>query len=168
MCGDQVPATVTVTQNEAPDLGVANVNGRNSLVVGVSLTFTFLDLNGKPLNAAVGEVVTDSVNQRVITADEPTFLDSQGRGSDLVSNSYGSIPIRGDEASERAALDYFNADFTSKQTVTLTVTGPGGSVFRVTQQRTLTNTVDGAPRLAGGRIRGYTFTMEKPKIERVR
>jgi RHS repeat-associated protein len=168
ICGEQVPVTVIVTQMEAADIGVANVNGTDSLVVGVDLTFTFLDQNGSPVNAAVGEVVTDSINQRVITANEPALLDSQGRGSDLVSNSYGSVPIRGNQASERAALDYLNADFTSKQTVTLTVVSPGGSVVRVTQQRTLTNTVRGAPSLAGGLIRGYTFTMEKPKIERIR
>jgi hypothetical protein len=66
-----------------------------------------------------------------------------------------------------AALDYFNAKFTTKQTVTLTVVTQAGAVVRITQQRTLTNTARGAPALAGGRIRGYTFTMDKPTIEQI-
>ncbi|HEV2835744.1 MAG TPA: RHS repeat-associated core domain-containing protein [Pyrinomonadaceae bacterium] len=42
MCGETVPVTVVVSQTEPPDLGLAKVNGRDSLVVGVSLTFALL------------------------------------------------------------------------------------------------------------------------------
>jgi hypothetical protein len=168
MCGNPVPTTVIVDQMNQPGFGVANVEGKDTLAVGVVLRFTFLDQQGRPVDGVVTEVVEDSSGQRVIQSDEPTPLTAKGEGGDLVSNTTGSVPERGNAAQERAALDKLNADFTTLQKVTLTVTTNTGVVVRVTQERTLTNTVRGAPSLARGAIRGYTFTMEKPKIEVVK
>ena len=86
----------------------------------------------------------------------------RGEAGDLISNSLGYVPNR---TQERAALQFFNEDFTINQTVTATVVTYTGMSATVTQQRTLTNMVRGAPSLAGGAIRGYTFTMSQPKIQ---
>ena len=75
MCGDQIAVTVVVTQMEPPAVGVEQVEGQDSVVVGVKLTYTFLDRDGNPVQAVVGEVVTDTQNQKVITSTEPTILD---------------------------------------------------------------------------------------------
>ncbi len=163
-----VPTTVIVDQMNKPEFGVATVEGQNSLVVGVVLRFTFLDQEGNPVDGAVTEVVQDASNQRVIQSTEPTPLNANGEGADLVSNATGSVPVRGNQAQEQAALNKLNANFTTQQKVTLTLTTSAGIVVRVTQERTLTNTAQGAPALAGGAVKGYTFTMQKPTIEIVR
>lgn len=99
----------------------------------------------------------------MITTTDPTPLNAKGEGGDLVSNSTGSVPKS--EAEQRSALNTLNQDFTTRQRLTLTIVTDTGRTVRVTQERTLTNTVSGAPPLAGGRIRGYTFTMSKPKLK---
>lgn len=168
MCGDStIPTTVVVEQMNQPDFGVAEVNGADSLVVGVQLRFTFLDRNGRAVDAVVGEDVKDP-NGRVIQTYEPTPLNSRGQGSDLVANAVGFVPVRGNQTQEKTALNKLNADFTTKQTLNLYVTTKTSATVRVTQERTLTNVIKGAPSLAGGLIRGYTFTMGKPRIEIVR
>jgi hypothetical protein len=169
MCGGsgQIPTTVVVNQLANPDFGVTNVNGVRSLVIGVDLTFTFLDQNGNPVSdAVVGESVVDSSGQNVTQASDPIPLTANGQARDIVTNNSGPVPTN--QAGEVNALNTFNANFTTNQTVTLTVTTSTGRTVQVTQQRTLTNNTSGAPPLAGGRIRGYTFTMDKPKIEIIR
>ena len=136
---------------------VRNVNGTDSLVVGVDLRVTFLDQNGDPVSGTVSESVPG-----VIQSIGASSLDPQGRGGDLVSNSLGSVPAGASE--QRNALQFFNKDFTTNQTATFIVVPNNGIAVTVTQQRALTNMVPGAPPIAGGAIRGYTFTMAKPKI----
>jgi RHS repeat-associated protein len=165
--GGPLPTKVIVDQMNKPGANVRNVKGTESLVVGVDLRFTFLDEKGNPVtNATVVEEVVDSSGQQVTQTTEPTPLDANGRGADLVSNPSGPVPK--DQNSQQAAVDHFNKDFTTEQTLKLTVTTSTGRVVQVTQKRTLTNTTPGAPKIAGGRIRGYTFTMEKPKIEAIK
>jgi hypothetical protein len=142
-----------------PGPRVRNVDGTDQLVVGVDLTFTFLDQNGDAVNGTVSE----SVEPQVTQATKPVPLDAQGRAADLVSNSLGSVPVG--PSAQRNAIDVANKDFTTTQTVTLTVLPEAGPPATVTQQRTLTNTAPGARPIAGGAIRGYTFTMEQPKIK---
>jgi len=167
MCFGQVPTTVVVDQLNEPDLGVTNVKGTDSLVIGVDLKFTFLDENGAPVTGAtVVESVEALEGPKVNQSDEPAPLNDKGQARDLVSNNSGPVPKS--EAEQRSALTTFNQDFVTRQRITLTVTTSTGREVRVTQERTLTNKVPGAPSLAGGRIRGYTFTMEKPKIEIIR
>jgi RHS repeat-associated protein len=165
----QVPTTVVIDQMNNPGVRQRNVKGTDSLVVGVDLRFTFLDQKGDPLtNATVVESVTDSTGQKVTQTEEPVPLDANGQGGDLVSNVSGPVPKSDDTAGQQNAIKHFNKEFTTAQTLTLTVTTETGMSVKVTQQRTLTNTVAGAPPIAGGLIKGYTFTMEKPKIEVVK
>ena len=89
MCFGQVPTTVVVDQVNNPGPRVRNVDGTDQLVVGVDLTFTFLDQNGDAVNGTVSE----SVEPQVTQATKPFPLDAQGRAADLVSNSLGSVPV---------------------------------------------------------------------------
>jgi RHS repeat-associated protein len=162
-----LPTTVVVTQQNTPALGIANVKGVESLVVGVALVYTFYDQEGNPVtDAKVTETVTDSSGQATIQATDPVPLTDKGRGADLVSNDSGPVPKT--QAERDKALETFNKDFTTDQTLKLTVTTGDGRVVQVTQKRTLTNKDPKAPRIDHGMIRGYTFTMEKPKIELVK
>jgi RHS repeat-associated protein len=158
-CSGQIVTTVIVDQMDDPGVRVRDVKGKDTLVAGVDLRVTFLDQNGDPIKGTVTESVTPSV----IQSDQPTPLDSKGRGGDLVSNSVGSVPTTAAEADK--AIATLNQDFTTKQTATYTVKPDNGPTATVTHERSLTNTVSGAPPLGGGRVRGYTFTMEKPKIK---
>jgi hypothetical protein len=161
------PTTVVVTQPNNPAVGVVNLNGVRSLVVGVDLIFTFLNENGQPVtNATVSETVTDSEGHTILQATEPVPLNDKGQARDIVSNNSGPMPT--DAAGERKALEFLNKDFTSEQTLKATVKTSNGTVIKVTQKRTLTNMTPGAPKLANGLIRGYTFTMQKPTIEIVK
>lgn len=167
MCGNAIPTTVIVDQMNQPEFGIQNIEGKDSLVAGVVLRFTFLDQLGRPIDGVIGEVVEDVQQQKIIQTTDPTPL-IQGQGKDLVANATGSVPQRGNGAQERAALTRFNSNFTTQQKITLTVVTSTGVVVQVTQERTLTNTVREGPRSlpgSGGAIKGYTFTMEKPKIE---
>ena len=157
MCFGQIPTTVVVDQMNNPGARVRNVNGTDSLVVGVDLRVTFLDQNGDPVSGTVTESVPG-----VIQATGAVPLNTQGRGGDLVSNSLGSVPASASE--QRNALQFFNKDFTTNQTATFTVVPDNGMAATMTQQRSLTNMVPGATPIAGGAIRGYTFAMEKPRI----
>src|SRR5260370_10064049 len=107
MCFGQIPTTVVVSQMNAPGFGVAKVNGRDTLAVGVALTFTFLDQNGDPV---IGSV-TESISGNVIQATGATPLDANGRSSDLVSNTTGFVPVKGNVAQGQDALNKLNADF---------------------------------------------------------
>lgn len=158
-CSGQVVTTVVVEQMNEPAPRVRDVKNTESLVVGVDLRVTFLDQNGKPIIGTVSE----SLDPEVIQTEGAVPLDPTGRGSDLVSNSYGSVPKSNEE--QRKAIDFFNKDFNHKQTVTFIVTPENGPKATVTQERTLTNTNADTPRIAGGLIRGYTFSMEAPKIK---
>ena len=158
MCFGQILTTVIVDQMNSPGARVRNVNGTDSLVVGVDLRFTFLDENGDPLIATVSESVQPEVTQ----ATGAVPLNGQGQGGDLVSNSFGAVPESASD--QRNAIQFFNKEFMTNQVVTFTVVPDNGIAGTVTQQRTLTNMVPGAPPIAGGAIRGYTFTMETPKI----
>ena len=62
------------------------------------------------------------------------------------------------------AVAKFNQDFTSRQRLTLTLVTDSGATVRVTQERTLTNMNRSAPPIQNI-VRGYTFTMGKPRIE---
>jgi RHS repeat-associated protein len=166
MCFDPIPTTVIIDQMHSPDLGVANVNGTDSLVVGVALRFTFLDQQGHPItNATVVESVEALEGPQVTQASRPVPLNANGEGGDLVSNNSGPVPKT--EAQQRAAAKTLNQDFTTSQRLKLTVTTDTGRVVQVTQQRTLTNTAPGAPTIQGV-VRGYTFTMEQPKMELIK
>ena len=165
----QLPVTVVVDQMNNPGVRVRDIKGNEALVVGVDLRFTFLDEKGNPVtNATVSEEVVDSTGKKVTQSDKPTPLDAKGQGADLVSNPSGPVPKPDDRKAQMDAIDHFNADFTTEQTLKLTVTTSTGSVVQVTQKRTLTNMTPGASKIAGGLIRGYTFTMEKPKIEKIK
>jgi hypothetical protein len=98
----------------------------------------------------------------VIQATSAIPLDSQGRAGDLVSNSLGYVPTT--PGQQQSALQFFNKDFTINQTVTISIVADNGMSATVTHQRSLTNVSPGAPAIAGGAIRGHTFTMDKPKI----
>jgi hypothetical protein len=158
-CSGQVVTTVVVEQMNDPAPRVRDVKGTESLVVGVDLRVTFLDQNGNPIKGTIFE----SLDPKVIQTENAVPLDSNGRGSDLVSNSYGSVPKSNEE--QKKAVDFFNEAINHKQTVTFTVTPENGPKATVTQERTLTNTAPDTPRIAGGLIRGYTFSMQKPKIK---
>lgn len=167
-CGasGQVPVTVVVDQMNNPGARKRDVNGTESLVLGVDLRFTFLDEQGRPVtNAVVGETVEDLDGQRVTTSSEPTFLNENGEGGDLVSNNSGPVPTS--TAGLDRAVSRFNADFTTRQRLTLTVVTSTGITAQVIQERTLTNR-GGAPGAIQGVIRGYTFTMGKPTISILR
>ena len=158
-CSGQIVTTVVIEQMNEPGARVRDVKGKESLVVGVDLRVTFLDQNGKAIKGTVSE----SLDPTVIQTKDAVSLDSKGRGSDLVSNSFGSVPKS--EGEQKQALDKFNENYTNKQIVTFTVTPENGPKATVTQERTLTNQVPGAPRIAQGYIKGYTFSMEKPRIK---
>lgn len=158
MCFGQIPTTVVVDQMNNPAARVRPVNGTERLTVGVDLRFTFLDQDGNPIIGSVMESVEPAVTQALGSVP----LDSQGRAGDLVSNSFRTVPNTADE--QRAAIDYLNKDYTNSQTVTISVVPDNGVSATVVQQRTLTNTAPGAPAIAGGAIRGYTFTMKPPAI----
>ena len=96
------------------------------------------------------------------------MLDILGDYMDYRGHSYQRLDGTIAASARRIAIDHFNADFTTEQTLKLTVTTSTGSVVQVTQKRTLTNMTPGASKIAGGLIRGYTFTMEKPKIEKIK
>jgi hypothetical protein len=127
MCFGQVVTTVIVDQMNQPGARVRNVKGTEVLTVGVDLRITFLDQNGEPIVGTVSE----SVDPGVIQATEPVPLD-QGRGSDLVSNSLGSVPHTASE--QQAALQKLNQNFTTDQTVTFTVVPTSGPPATVTQK----------------------------------
>jgi hypothetical protein len=158
ICFGQVVTTVIVDQMNQPGATVRNVKGTEVLTVGIDLIITFLDQNGEPIVGTVSE----SVDPGVIQATEPVPLD-QGRDSDLVSNSLGSVPQTVSE--QQAALQKLNQNFTTDQTITFTVVPTSGPPATVTQKRSLTNTTPSAPPIAGGAIKGYTFKMEPPKIK---
>lgn len=81
--------TVTVQQmNEPAAFQNANIHGTKRTGVGVQLVFTVTDGKGKPLEGAtVVESVSDRAGQKVIQNPDEVALDSQGRGSDCVTNS---------------------------------------------------------------------------------
>lgn len=158
MCFGQVVTTVIVDQMNQPGARVRNVQGTNVLTVGVDLRITFLDQDGEPIVGTVSEHVEPSV----IQATEPVPL-NQGMGGDLGSNSLTLVPKPGSE--QQAAIQKLNEAFTTDQTATFTVVPTSGPPATVTHKRSLTNTTPGAPPIAGGAIKGYTFKMEAPKIK---
>jgi RHS repeat-associated protein len=163
--GGQVPATVVVEQKNVPGAATRDVNGTPILSIGVDVRFTFYDQNGQPItNAVVGEQVESLEGPDVDRTEDPVPLDADGRGGDLIANS---VPLPQSRAELQAAEVTFNQPFTTKQRITLTVVTSTGITAQVTQVRTLTNTVPGAPTIQG-RIGGYTFTMEKPTIRIIR
>lgn len=162
MCFGQIPTTVIVEQMNQPDLGVAKVNGKDDLVVGVLLRFTFLDQDAQPIVGTVTESVVALQGPQVIQTRTATPLQN-GQGSDLVSNSVGFVPIQNNVAQEQAALNALNANWISEQRVTFSVVPENGVPMNVVQERMLHNTTPGAPKIQGV-VRGYTFTMGKPQI----
>jgi RHS repeat-associated protein len=158
-CSGQVVTKVVIEQMNEPAPRVRNVKGTESLVIGVDLRVTFLDQNGKPIKGTVSE----SLDPTVIQTKGAVPLDPNGRGSDLVSRSYGSVPKSNEE--QRKAVAFFNEDYDHKQMVTFTVMPENGPKATVTQERALMNTAPNTAPIAGGLIRGYTFSMDKPKIK---
>jgi len=166
MCGGPIPTTVVVDQMNVPDARTRDVNGTPSLVVGVDLRFTFLDQQGRPVtNAVVGETVENLEGRRVTQSTEPTFLTPEGQGGDLISNNSGPVPSSREQLDRAVAT--FNQDFTTRQRLTLTLVTDSGVTVRVTQERTLTNMDRSAPTIQE-RVKGYRFTMGKPRIEIVK
>jgi len=166
---DYENVTVTVTQENNPTLGVKPVQGTPRLLIGVNLTFAFSDSNGPIANASVLESVVDTQGTAVIQTTGAVSTDSRGRGSDLISNVYlAPVPGSGesDPRGQLEAIKYFNKDFTSNQNLTLSITLPSGNRIEVNQQRSLTNTIAGAPRVVGP-IHGYTFNMQPPTIRAI-
>jgi RHS repeat-associated protein len=160
LCTGQIPTTVTVQQDDKPGVFKANVKGTESVVAGVGLVFTFLDQDGKPVDGSVMEFV----HPTAIQADKPLQLVG-GKVSDLVSNSFGSVPATQSEM--QRAMQFLNEDFSQNQIATFLVVPKFGVPAVVTHVRSLTNTVSGAPRIGGGAIRGYTFTMQRLEIRPV-
>lgn len=158
MCFGQIPTTVVVDQMNDPGARVRPVGGNDRLTVGVDLRFTFLDQDGNPIIGSVIENVEPAATQ----ASGSVPLDTQGRAGDLVSNAFRTVPVTADE--QRAAINYLNQDYTNSQTVTISVVPDNGVSATVVQQRTLTNTTRGTPAIAGGAIRGYSFTMKSPTM----
>jgi RHS repeat-associated protein len=159
-----IAVTVKVYQINNPDIGISDVKGSQQLNVGVDLVFELTGPDGKPIKGTATEHV-ERLEGEPINQNESTVPLVQGRGKDLVSNPAGAPPR--DAVAERAALDKLNKNFITKQRFNLDVVTDGGAHIRVTQVRTLTNEVRGAPSIARGAIRGYTFTMEKPTISLV-
>jgi hypothetical protein len=114
-CSGQIVTTVMIEQMNDPAPRVRDVKGTESLVVGVDLRVTFLDQNGKAIKGTVSE----SLDPKVIQTEGAVPLDSKGRGSDLVSESYGSVPKSNEE--QKKAVEFFKADHNNKQMVTFTL-----------------------------------------------
>jgi hypothetical protein len=160
---DDLPTTVTVNQVNRPDSVQKYAIGseRESLRIGVDLTFTFTNANGKPVAGTVNESVE-------ALEGDPVYQDSRnmplvnGTVSDTVATPPQARPRTA--AEEKAVLDNFNRPFVTRQLITVMLITDTGARVRVTQERTLTNQTPGAGNIAGGRIRGYTFTMGQPQI----
>ena len=162
MCFGPTPTTVKVEQIENPKPFVENVNGSPQLVVGVKLVFTITDQDGKPVEGTATEKVENLEGNQVQqnTASVPLV---DGKGQDLVSNPVGPPPTT--QAAGQQAINELNKPFVTRQLFTLTVVPNGGGCpVTVTQERTLTNMAPGAPPLANGQIKGYTFSMKDLKI----
>lgn len=159
---------VKVEQMNEPAGFKKEINGTERIGVGVQLNFTVTDENGKPLEGATAVEKVDALEGPQVKQNPDTVpLDSQGRGSDFVTNS-APTPKSGAEA--QALVKQVKDPFITKQEFNLTITLKSGSQVEVTQVRTLTNkTPDGKLRSEdrglgfGPGVPGYTFTMEKMK-----
>jgi hypothetical protein len=160
--------TVKVEQMNEPAGFQKVINGTERVGVGVQLNFTVTDGNGKPLEGATAvENVRALEGPAVIQNQDTVVLDSQGRGSDFVTNS-APTPKSREEA--QALVQQLKDPNTTKQEFNLTITLKTGTQVEVTQVRTLTNkTPDGKLHPEdrglgfGAGMPGYTFTMEKMK-----
>ncbi len=155
-----LPATVTVNQINTPDsVQVHRIEGVDALRIGVDLTFVFTDPFGQPVSGTASENVVALDGDPVLQdpAKKPLV---GGTVRDNVATPPQPIPKT--DAEQKTVLDNFNKPFVTKQLITVTVTATDGRGAVVTQVRNLNNKTQGVPRIAGGRIRGHTFTMEEP------
>lgn len=111
----------------------------------------------------------DSWNPLVAKGFDRLLFDDQSARS-FISNHFGRVNVNGgpvpkerNSPEEAATTILFNKPFTTRQLFTLTVKARSGITVTITQERTLTNQLHGAPPIAGG-VRGYTFSMEAPTI----
>jgi hypothetical protein len=145
------------------------INGTERVGVGVQLNFTVTDVNGKPLEGANAiENVRALEGPAVIQNQDTVVLDSQGRGSDFVTNSAPTPKTR--EEAQALIQQLKDPNNSTKQEFNLTITLKSGTQVEVTQVRTLTNkTADGKLQPEdrglgfGPGVPGYTFRMEKMK-----
>jgi RHS repeat-associated protein len=157
---------VTVTQLNNPILGKERFikDGPEELRVYTDLVFNY-KVNGVNVVGTAQEDITVLEGPPVVQDKEPKELKS-GNNGDLVATAPQNVPVS--QAQFDQAVREFNKDFITRQIITITVKPSNGVPFKVSQERTLTNRVPGAQPTAGGRIRGYTFTMNTPVIEGVR
>ncbi len=160
--------TVKVEQMNEPAGFQRTIKGESRTGVGVQLTFTVTDGDGNALEGATAvEKVNALKGDPIKQNPETVALDSQGRGTDYVTNS---APTPKSAVEGQALLDRVKSPFITKQEFNLTVTLKGGSSVEVTQVRTLTNqTAAGGLQPEdkglgfGPGVAAYTFTMEKMK-----
>lgn len=153
--------TVKVEQVDQPAaFDQKNINGVLRTGVGVQLVFTFTE-NGKPVT---GATVTESVvalqGNPITQNNTPVPLDSQGRGSDFVTNSAPTPTTRADR---QKLYNQVTSAFITEQKATFTLTLKSGKRFEITQIRTLTNqNAQGAlnPTDSSTGTPRYTFTMK--------
>jgi RHS repeat-associated protein len=161
--------TVKVEQMNEPAGFQKVINGTERVGVGVQLNFTVTDVNGKPLEGATAiENVRALEGPAVIQNQDTVVLDSQGRGSDFVTNSAPTPKTR--EEAQALIQQLKDPNNSTKQEFNLTITLKSGTQVEVTQVRTLTNkTADGKLQPEdrglgfGPGVPGYTFRMEKMK-----
>ena len=159
---DDLPTTVTVNQVNSPDrLSLYEINGVQSIRIGVDLTFTFTDAEGNPVAGTVSEKV-EALEGAPVHQDPTIMPLVNGTVSDTVATPGYAVPRS--EAAERGLIADLNQPFVTRQLITVTLSTSSGIRVQVTQERTLTNRAAGSGRIAGGHIGGYTFTMGQPQI----
>lgn len=129
--------TVKVEQVDQPAaFDQRNINGVLRTGVGVQLVFTFT-ANGQPVTGAtVTETVVALQGDPITQNNTPVPLDSQGRGSDFVTNSDRTPTTR---AARQKLYAQVTSAFITKQKATFTLTLKSGKRFEITHIRTLTN-----------------------------
>jgi hypothetical protein len=162
LCFGPTPTTVKVDQLNEPQVRTDAIKGTTQLNVGVILVYTFTDQFGNPVEGLVTETVVATQGRKVTQTTDPVPLIG-GKVMDLVSNPVGVVPTT--QAQQLHAISDLNKPFVTGQQNTITVIPDGGAPpLTIIHERNLNNTTPGAPPLAGGLIKGYTFTMDKPKI----
>ena len=129
--------TVKVEQVDQPAaFDQKTINGVLRSGVGVQLIFTFTE-NGKPVTGAtVTESVTALQGNPITQNNTAVPLDSQGRGSDFVTNSAPSPKSR---AEAQKLYTQVMSQFITDQKATFTLTLSSGKKFEITHIRMLTN-----------------------------
>lgn len=140
--------------------------------IGVKLTVSITDENGKAIEGTTAvEVVKALQGDPIRQTPHDVPLDSQGRGTDYVTNSAEEPKSRADYL---AIVAQMKKDFITKQEFNLTVNLKNGAVIQVTLIRTLTNLTAGKLNSEdrqlgfGPGVPAYTYTQEKLKASVVK